>query len=188
MVYGTVPRSNDTVRPPTASYVLDANPPTVTTEAKADTDVSNQPLFFADLLSTDEHELTITSVGNGGFPTAPYILQRFFIFPQSNTTQKTVNNTTTSSSPTSLPPSSSTPEPSSTSSSSRTVPILAGTLGSLLVLILLLILFFYAMYHRRHLGSAIKPPKLYKADTTASSVRGLQGAHLCSSHSRNKLT
>ncbi|KAF8069169.1 hypothetical protein FPV67DRAFT_1415208 [Lyophyllum atratum] len=185
IVMGTVPRSNGSCKPPTATYILDASKPVVTTAPTASSDIPNQPLFFANGLSADEHELTI-EVGGFGRP-APYIVQQFFVFPKFNVTQHVVDTLPTSSlkgptrpttsiiSPTNV--TSSLPNtPSNTISSSATIRVLAGTLGSLVVLIVLVVLFF--IFRRRHQHHRTAPPKVHKTDkrsSFASSTRGLQG-------------
>ncbi|KAF8888530.1 hypothetical protein BD779DRAFT_1672210 [Infundibulicybe gibba] len=60
VVFGTVPASNETVKPPTAVYILD-EVPTPTTEPTADRAISNQPLFAASQLSSQQHKLVINS-------------------------------------------------------------------------------------------------------------------------------
>lgn len=168
IVFGTVPQSNETFKAPTASYILNAAPPFVTTEPSANNNIPNQPLFFAGGLSADEHTLTIRIDD----APAPYILEHFFVFPRSNITQHAVDTLppqkpsllpTTTSTPTSTP----TPKaPAKAIETPTTVRILAGTLGSLLVLVVLLVAFFVCRQRRR---SRTKPVNLQQTETKSSS-------------------
>ncbi|KAF9031703.1 hypothetical protein BDZ89DRAFT_1037423 [Hymenopellis radicata] len=122
VVFGTVPSSDSTSKPPTASFTLDASPPFITTQASADRPVANQPLFASPKLSGDEHQIVIniTSVG----ARSPFTLDYFLIFPNPNgsSTEATVSF--------SEPPSATTPWPSAiavTNSATATAKPQAGT-------------------------------------------------------------
>lgn len=155
-MFGTVPQSNDTVKPPTAEYSLDAAAPFVTTAPTADTAISNQPLFAASSLSSQEHELVIRIKD----AQAPYTLDHFFVFPKiGNTTQNVVNK-----SPTPTPRTSETPAPGGLSTvaqdpSAMTIRALAGILGSLVVIVLL-VLAVFLFRRQRHSRSAMREEKI----------------------------
>ncbi|RDB28054.1 hypothetical protein Hypma_002220 [Hypsizygus marmoreus] len=182
VVFGTVPQSNGTVKPPSASYILDADPPFVTTQPTANQDIPYQPLFLAGQLSGKEHTLTIKIESDN--MSSPYILERFFVFPRSNFTQHVVDALPTptpvpSSAPSSLPKS---PAITTEISTTVTVRVLAGTLGSLIAVVIIASAFFlYRWRHRITQWSSIGSSS--NAKSSSSSSRGLQGTIFTSTES-----
>jgi hypothetical protein len=167
-VFGTVPKSNATVKPPTAAYALDAAPPFVTTEPTANSNIPSQPLFAAFQLSSEEHSLTIT-VENAQ---SPYILERFFVFPRVNVTHSAVDADPPPTPPKNSPPV--TKAPTTTVESQMTVRVLAGVLGSLVALIVITGVFF--LFRRWRLRTRKSSPMSETSDSlTTSSSRRLRG-------------
>lgn len=165
-MFGTVPQSNSTAPPPTAVYVLDAAQPFVTTEPTASRNIPSQPLFAAFELSPEEHSITI-SIQKAE---SPYILERFFVFPQVNITQKAVDTGPPEATASSGPATPEPKAPKTTIDSQMTVRILAGILGSLIVIIIISGLCFLLSRRRRRKAS------LMSEATSSSSSRGLRGS------------
>ncbi|KAG5650460.1 hypothetical protein H0H81_012182 [Sphagnurus paluster] len=161
--------------------MIDADPPVVTTQPMANSRVRGQPLFFAERLSLEEHQLTIT-VGepeSEGLLTAPYILQKFFVFPNSNAATEEVSIYETSQlppspSPTTTPPPKTPESGLQSASSNKTIHILAGALGSLLVVVVLLVILFLILAKRRRQSQNTHPYPASKGETDTMS-----STHLC---------
>ncbi|EAU89474.1 hypothetical protein CC1G_07700 [Coprinopsis cinerea okayama7 len=90
VVFGTVPVSNATDRPPRAKYSIDGRQTTESTVPMANTPIQGQPFFQANSLNTEEHKLTIEVIR----AETPYILQHFFVtpHPRNTTADKVMEN------------------------------------------------------------------------------------------------
>ncbi|KAF4564605.1 hypothetical protein EYR40_010771 [Pleurotus pulmonarius] len=152
VVFGTVPPSNSTHPPPSASYTIDANPPFTTNEPLATETIHFQPLFKVSSLSASEHRLFINVTG----AETPYTIDSFFIVPGSSAAgladAKDGAGPTTSSEPTpstpnapSIPSSSDFPPPGS----HKTAQVIGGVLGGLFFLVLLIVFVFLLERRRR---------------------------------------
>ncbi|THU79588.1 hypothetical protein K435DRAFT_523372 [Dendrothele bispora CBS 962.96] len=151
VVFGTVPKSNDTVLPPTVNYTVDAAPPFTTAQPFASDHIQNQPLFAIGQLNDSDHQITIDVLN----ASAPYLLNHFFVFPH-NFSQTSVDG------PSSLKPSAqptvvgvSTQSPLSLQSAAdmvrmSTLKATAGVLGSLVVILFFTsLLLFYRLRRLR---------------------------------------
>ncbi|TFK38173.1 hypothetical protein BDQ12DRAFT_723530 [Crucibulum laeve] len=154
VVFGTVPPSNETIRPPTAVYIMDDMAPFATTIPTARKAIANQPLFAASQLSPDVEHTFLINVTQAE---SPYTLDYFFIF-KSNDSQEMVEQlpTGTDSSPTQSTSASSwemqeTPNASGSPVSSvhKSVKILAGILGTVVALAIFVGVFFVIRRQRR---------------------------------------
>ncbi|KAJ3515542.1 hypothetical protein NLJ89_g1686 [Agrocybe chaxingu] len=151
IVFGTVPASNETVLPPSAVYLLDADPPFATSAPFAPASVPNQPMFASGQLAAGrEHSLVI----NVTSAETPYILQRFFVFPRPPAQKDTIGQLPSGSSRGQNPAATATspPTPSATSQTlnsnspdpgaQQAVRALAAVLGTLAFLIIACIIIF----------------------------------------------
>ncbi|KAF9500777.1 hypothetical protein BDN71DRAFT_1440281 [Pleurotus eryngii] len=152
VVFGTVPPSNSTHPPPSASYTIDADPPFTTNEPLATETIRFQPLFKVSSLSASEHRIFINVTG----AETPYTIDSFFVVPGPSAAgladAKDGAGPTVSSDPT---PSTSNapPIPSSSdlprASSQKTAQVVGGVLGGLFFLILLIVFGFFLVRRRR---------------------------------------
>lgn len=124
IVLGTVPQSNETLLPPTASFVLDASPPFVTTQPLAGRPISNQPLFAMGQLDNVPHQLIINVTQTN----APFTLDYFIVFPPSNGS-KVVGSAE-------VPPPS---QVTSDADNALTVKLLSAFLGTIIFILLVII-------------------------------------------------
>ncbi|KAF9450627.1 hypothetical protein P691DRAFT_725724 [Macrolepiota fuliginosa MF-IS2] len=181
-VFGTVPTSNTSFNPPTVVYRVDAAQPFTTTQPVADRDVSNQPLFSFPLGSQgQEHKLTIQVLQ----AEAPFILEKFFVFPVNMTTPDpdlgphTMPNSSASNATDSRM--SLDDHDPSTLRALRTIRVLAGFLGVTLIILVVMSVFLVmqCVRNRRRLLSqksalsrpgmdtypGVNPPLIQSRDT-----------------------
>jgi hypothetical protein len=161
-VFGMIPMSNNTFKPPTALYFIDGMLMPQTTLPFATTDIPNQPLFSTtSVLDVREHTLVINITEA---PT-PYTIQRFFvpangstakdmmigqIPPQSNDTLTpdssnatfTATGIATQATATASWQMTTSTSSNETAGLERTVRVLGGLLGTLIFLILVVIISF----------------------------------------------
>ncbi|TFK22451.1 hypothetical protein FA15DRAFT_517922 [Coprinopsis marcescibilis] len=173
IVFGTVPATNASDKPPTIRYSIDKQNSMELTVPVANTAITNQPLFSASNLRRSPHELVIELVKGE----APYILEQFFVQPHPRFPNGDGNarggitrdgdngndggkgngpgpsfpprpmgsgNIPGSRSPSSTAaPVESPSDSSEAEASTRAVQILSGTLGALIALILLGVLIYF---------------------------------------------
>ncbi|TFK73537.1 hypothetical protein BDN72DRAFT_893943 [Pluteus cervinus] len=151
VVFGTVPASNDTIRPPTAAYTIDSEPAHVTTLPTASRSITDQPLFASLQLSGD---IAHTIVINIQTADTPFTLEYFFVFPTfPNSSMDVQVNTNIPVAPTAYttqPPTTSGAVLMGQDESGNTVKILAGLLGCLVVLMIVGVVLFF--FRRRNQG------------------------------------
>ncbi|KAG9221787.1 hypothetical protein PTI98_008709 [Pleurotus ostreatus] len=152
VVFGTVPPSNSTHPPPSASYTIDADPPFTTNEPLATETIRFQPLFKVSSLSASEHRIFINVTG----AETPYTIDSFFIVPGPSAAGladakdgagPTVSSDPTPSTPNapSIPSSSDLPP----ANSHNTAQVIGGVLGGLFFLVLLIVFGFFLERRRR---------------------------------------
>ncbi|PFH48698.1 hypothetical protein AMATHDRAFT_49300 [Amanita thiersii Skay4041] len=133
IVFGTVPSSNKTASPPSATYQIDAEPPVTSTLPVANQDVVKQPLYAVPKLTPSEHQLTI-NVTNAE---SPYTLSYFFVIPNNGNTSESAASEVDSS------------FEDSSSYTQRTVRALAGILGGVVFLVLAVLIVLLVLRHRK---------------------------------------
>jgi hypothetical protein len=168
VVFGTVPKSNTTFKPPTAAYTIDAAMAFVISKSNANINMPDQILFKSPQLSSDQHVLNITVQTAG----SPFILQYFFVFPPFNDTQP----------PTSASP----PLPTATqhttaviteelSDANVTIRMVAVALGSILALAVVISALFVLGRCRRRRTQALSAVSETYSGSPSSSSRRLRG-------------
>ncbi|KAF5371583.1 hypothetical protein D9758_003436 [Tetrapyrgos nigripes] len=146
IVFGSVPQSDNTVFPPTVNYTVDTADPVTTQQPFAVNTIRNQPLFVSAQLSPDQEHTIVINVINAS---APYELDKFYVFPAHNFTQNSVNGNHSPTSSTSSSDSEATTSALSGSQngstgsivSMTTLGITAAVLGTLVVILLFTSLF-----------------------------------------------
>ncbi|KAF8955329.1 hypothetical protein BDZ97DRAFT_295509 [Flammula alnicola] len=186
IVFGTVPASNETFPPPTTVYFLDDNKPFQTTLPFALVNVPNQPLFASSgsLSSDKEHQISINITS----ASAPYILEKFFVFPKASSTKDMIGQLPTGATvlptgnisdvPPSPSPQAASPSASHTSYDPQTtIKVLASLLGILVLLIATGVVFY--VFRRRMLAThevaeekieSGRPETVYTSFTSTESI------------------